>query len=863
MRDKEGNTLPNAHLTCVYSRLCKLLYFKVKPVFVFDGKVPLLKTKTCTKRRAVKKGAFEKAEKLGKDKTKARLKQFALAEVMGIAPPATSKSKNAVPRHGLDAMFVLEDNEDVEKPFRLISHPVKTYVDPYKDYQMFDPSRIDPFSDEFKSLPAEIQHEQVLELIEHNRQLLRTKQCHENKDYSNFSDYQIQNVVTKNKLSKRLREIREQLNNTETTQDCKYKVHSLKVASDPNTEIVFTKLINDHHFNMLDQNEDSAAVKLPDEKPQIIKLDNSKSEIISSVKDELSLNAMRSLFFGSGELSDKSDDSGKEDDQSKVERTVLGASHPGMFINPYTTHINVNKPANQIPEVNTKNLFTELGNTSVNLISDDDSDEEPLINVSPVKDTPMTTEMIEHVDNTSVSKICEGKAVTSVTPVKEHTQTTTKIVEKVKIKDSFINGVNTVGKKADSEIIHVDVKSNDKEHEFRVVTQARLSEASHGPVAIEQGVLLTDKQDLAVQSNANVTHKHAPLEPISSADASSSNDQDVNTPHTLDDSTILDFIQTVKGSSTLQELSKGLNDEIEQITEDQRGQKAIAARVSNSVVSEVKYLLKVFGIPFIDAPGEAEAQCAELCRLKLCDGVITDDSDIFLFGDVVVYRNVFRTGKEMEQYSSRRINETMGLDRSRLIELAHLLGSDYCDGVTGVGRVKAMELLSEFETLENFVTWKSTEMKEPQLKGFKNTLIPVGFPSEEVTNAYLQPSVNSSSEQFSWAKPDDALIKEYLCKKLNWPTSKIDETLQPVLRRLESAPSTQPFITKFFHSDNIVLKPSARVTAAAKKLKSSPKKAAYKKAVKSEPKSRKRKLSKKAAAPVAKKFQGLSSEESN
>ena len=37
-----------------------------------------------------------------------------------------------------------------------------------------------------------------------------------------------------------------------------------------------------------------------------------------------------------------------------------------------------------------------------------------------------------------------------------------------------------------------------------------------------------------------------------------------------------------------------------------------------------------------------------------------------------------------------------GLDRTKLINLAYLLGSDYTEGVAGVGYVTGMEILNEF-----------------------------------------------------------------------------------------------------------------------------------------------------------------------
>lgn len=45
-QDNKGAPVANAHLLGIYHRVCKLLYFKIKPVFVFDGGVPALKRQT-------------------------------------------------------------------------------------------------------------------------------------------------------------------------------------------------------------------------------------------------------------------------------------------------------------------------------------------------------------------------------------------------------------------------------------------------------------------------------------------------------------------------------------------------------------------------------------------------------------------------------------------------------------------------------------------------------------------------------------------------------------------------------------------------------------------------------------------------
>ncbi|CAN0174176.1 unnamed protein product, partial [Phaeothamnion confervicola] len=122
---------------------------------------------------------------------------------------------------------------------------------------------------------------------------------------------------------------------------------------------------------------------------------------------------------------------------------------------------------------------------------------------------------------------------------------------------------------------------------------------------------------------------------------------------------------------------------------------------------------QAFGVPYIVAPMEAEAQCAELERLGLVDGVVTDDSDVWVFGGRVVYKNIFDDKKYVEAYYLTDAEREIGLGTDEMRALALLLGSDYTEGVRGVGIVNAMEILRAFSceghgpahSLERFREW--------------------------------------------------------------------------------------------------------------------------------------------------------------
>ncbi|KAH6774456.1 5'-3' exonuclease family protein [Perilla frutescens var. frutescens] len=261
-----------------------------------------------------------------------------------------------------------------------------------------------------------------------------------------------------------------------------------------------------------------------------------------------------------------------------------------------------------------------------------------------------------------------------------------------------------------------------------------------------------------------------------------------------------------------------LGKEREELGSEQRRLERNAESVSNDMFAECQELLQMFGLPYIIAPMEAEAQCAFMELSNLVDGVVTDDSDAFLFGAQCVYKNIFDDRKYVETYLMKDIENELGLDREKLIHMALLLGSDYTEGISGVGIVNSIEVVNAFhgkEGLREFREW--IESPDPSILGkldveaggnsrkngsedtddaerkkqifkdkhrnvSKNWHVSSSFPSDTVIAAYASPQVDKSTESFAWGKPDLFVLRKLCWEKFGWGSSKADELLLPVLK---------------------------------------------------------------------------------
>ena len=124
----------------------------------------------------------------------------------------------------------------------------------------------------------------------------------------------------------------------------------------------------------------------------------------------------------------------------------------------------------------------------------------------------------------------------------------------------------------------------------------------------------------------------------------------------------------------------------------------MTSRLTREMVTEARELLRLLGIPTVQAPAEGEAQAAAMARAAAVWAAASKDYDTLLFGAPRLVRFLTISGKEfLPSRGTFRpiVPEVIELDallaawkitRGQAIDLAILVGTDFNEGVSGSPR---------------------------------------------------------------------------------------------------------------------------------------------------------------------------------
>ncbi|MEM4707116.1 MAG: flap endonuclease-1 [Candidatus Anstonellales archaeon] len=208
------------------------------------------------------------------------------------------------------------------------------------------------------------------------------------------------------------------------------------------------------------------------------------------------------------------------------------------------------------------------------------------------------------------------------------------------------------------------------------------------------------------------------------------------------------------------------------------------SKLTDEMIAESMELISAMGIPCIQAPEEGEAQAACMAKKGIVYASASQDYDSLLFGSPLLIRNLSITGKRKlprrdqytliypEQISLSELLSANGITHEQLILIGILVGTDFNEGVKGVGPKTALKIVKEQKTFENvlrFVKNKYAHEFEPYI--------------EEVFEYFLNPPCIDA--ELRWGKPNAEKIIEILVEKHDFSEERVRNAIEKMVKGME------------------------------------------------------------------------------
>ncbi|KAL0265605.1 UNVERIFIED_CONTAM: hypothetical protein PYX00_011318 [Menopon gallinae] len=130
-------------------------------------------------------------------------------------------------------------------------------------------------------------------------------------------------------------------------------------------------------------------------------------------------------------------------------------------------------------------------------------------------------------------------------------------------------------------------------------------------------------------------------------------------------------------------------------------------QITSEVMMGVIELLKKEGIEFVISPYESDAQLTYLQRIGHIDYILTEDSDLILYGSTnILYK--YDLSHVHEYQRERLAGAWNSFFAENIVDICILSGCDYLDGLDGVGIKTACKLLEKHSSVEKVVeAWRA------------------------------------------------------------------------------------------------------------------------------------------------------------
>ncbi|KAF2307356.1 hypothetical protein GH714_026604 [Hevea brasiliensis] len=214
-------------------------------------------------------------------------------------------------------------------------------------------------------------------------------------------------------------------------------------------------------------------------------------------------------------------------------------------------------------------------------------------------------------------------------------------------------------------------------------------------------------------------------------------------------------------------------------------------KVTKQHNEDCKRLLKLMGVPVIEAPSEAEAECAALCKSGKVYAVASEDMDSLTFGAPRFLRHLMDPSSKkipVMEFEVSKILEELNLTMDQFIDLCILSGCDYCDSIRGIGGQTALKLIRQHGSIENILENINKERYQ----------IPEDWPYQEARQLFKKPIVLAHEEEpeLKWTASDEEGLITFLVNENGFNSDRVTKAIEKI--KAAKNKSSQGRLESFF-----------------------------------------------------------------
>ena len=208
----------------------------------------------------------------------------------------------------------------------------------------------------------------------------------------------------------------------------------------------------------------------------------------------------------------------------------------------------------------------------------------------------------------------------------------------------------------------------------------------------------------------------------------------------------------------------------------------MTSRLTRAMVGEARELLRLMGVPTVQAPSEGEAQAAHMAAtMPEIWASASKDYDSLLFGTPRLVRFLSISGKEFlpssgtfrpivpETIDLNRMLTAWAIDREGLVDLGILVGTDFNDGVKGIGPKRALKLVQQHGRIERMPEDVRHAVGEPET-------------IDQIRRIFLEPEVTNDFA-ISQSEPDLDGIVRFLCDEREFSRDRVKAAIERTFQK--------------------------------------------------------------------------------